>query len=81
MIKLLAQSIRKLEIIGEATKAIPDQIKDNYPQIPWKAMAGMRDKLIHFYFGVEYNMLWETVIHRIPMIKPLINQINKDLEN
>lgn len=54
--KTTSAVIRKLEIIGEATKAIPDQIKDSYPQIPWKAMAGMRDKLIHFYFGIESSM-------------------------
>jgi uncharacterized protein with HEPN domain len=71
--------MRKLEIIGEATKAIPNQIKSNYPQVPWKAMAGMRDKLIHFYFGVDYTLLWETVTHRIPQVKPLINQIAKNL--
>ncbi|MEK7397131.1 MAG: DUF86 domain-containing protein [Candidatus Poribacteria bacterium] len=71
--------IRKLEIIGEATKAIPERIKNNYPQVPWKAMAGMRDKLIHFYFGVDYALLWETVTHRIPQVKPLINQVAKNL--
>ncbi|MEK7399158.1 MAG: DUF86 domain-containing protein [Candidatus Poribacteria bacterium] len=71
--------IRKLEIMGEATKAIPEQIKSNFPQIPWKAMAGMRDKLIHFYFGVDYALLWETVTHRIPQIKPLVNQVAKNL--
>ena len=75
--KTSSAAIRKLEIIGEATKNIPAKIKDDYPQIPWKAMAGMRDKLIHFYFGVNYELLWETVIHRIPQIKPLIRQIDK----
>ena len=77
--KTISAVIRKLEIIGEATKAIPNQIKNNYPQVPWKAMAGMRNKLIHFYSGVDYALLWETVTHRIPQVKPLINQVAKNL--
>ncbi|MBL8098018.1 MAG: DUF86 domain-containing protein, partial [Anaerolineales bacterium] len=47
--------MRKLEIIGEAVKQIPDEMRQEYSQIPWKEMAGMRDKLIHFYFGVDYD--------------------------
>ena len=53
--------IRKLEIIGEATKNIPDNIQKQYPNIPWREMAGMRDKLIHFYFGVDYKLVWTTI--------------------
>ncbi|MBU1600016.1 DUF86 domain-containing protein [bacterium] len=67
--------IRKFEIIGEATKNIPDSIKMKYPQIPWKRMAGMRDKLIHFYFGVNPRLVWQTIKHRIPELKPLIEQV------
>jgi len=70
--------MRKLEIIGEASKGIPRHIRKDYPEIPWKAMAGMRDKLIHFYFGVDYDLLWQTINHRIPQIKPLIIQILQD---
>ena len=61
--------IRKLEIIGEAAKNIPDNIRENHPGIPWKEMAGMRDKLIHFYFGIDYNLVWQTIKNRIPEIK------------
>lgn len=50
--------IRKFEIIGEATKKIPESLKKKYPEIPWKEMAGMRDKLIHFYFGIDYKLVW-----------------------
>ena len=50
--------IRKFEIIGEATKNIPDKIRQMYPSIPWREMAGMRDKLIHFYFGIKYDLVW-----------------------
>lgn len=53
--------IRKLEIIGEAVKKIPDDVRQKYPSIPWKEMAGMRDKLIHFYFGVDNRLVWRTI--------------------
>ena len=71
--------IRKFEIIGEATKQVPESIKQKYSAIPWKEMAGMRDKLIHFYFGVNYELLWQTTKNRIPQIKPVIRQILQDL--
>lgn len=61
--------IRKLEIIGEAVKNIPDEIKKKNTEIPWKEMAGMRDKLIHVYFGVDYNLVWQTIKNRLPNIK------------
>jgi len=70
--------IRKLEIIGEATKNIPKDIQNKNPQIPWKEMAGMRDKLIHFYFGVDHNLVWNTIKKRIPKIKPFIENILKE---
>ncbi len=71
--------IRKFEIIGEAAKQVPENIKQEYPSVPWKEMAGMRDKLIHFYFGVNYELLWQTIRNRIPEIKPVILQILQDL--
>jgi len=61
--------MRKLEIIGEEVKQVPDEIRQEYPQIPWKEMAGMRDKLIHFYFGVDYHLVWKTITERLPHIK------------
>jgi len=67
--------IRKLEIIGEATKQIPSQFRQKYPHIPWKEMAGMRDRLIHFYFGVDYKLVWETVKKRMPVIHKVIINI------
>ena len=48
--------IRKFEIIGEATKGLPEDLKEKYPEIPWREMAGFRDKLIHFYFGINMNL-------------------------
>ncbi|MBI4712922.1 MAG: DUF86 domain-containing protein [Planctomycetes bacterium] len=70
--------VRKLEIIGEAAKNVSETIKHKYPGIPWKEMARMRDKLIHFYFGIKYELLWETIKKDIPAIKPLIQQALKN---
>lgn len=67
--------IRKFEIIGEATKQIPEETRQKYPQVPWKEMAGMRDRLIHFYFGIDYKLVWETIKERIPQVKPLIRKV------
>jgi len=66
--------IRKFEIIGEATKNIPQSIKEKYPHIPWKEMAGFRDKLIHFYFGIKYDIVWDTIKLRLPELR---NNIEK----
>jgi len=67
--------IRKFEVIGEATKNVPDVIKRNYPAVPWKEMAGMRDRLIHFYFGIKHDLVWHTIKDVIPQVKPLIQKI------
>ena len=50
--------VRCIEIIGEATKQIPSEVRDKYPEIPWRDMAGMRDKRIHFYFGLDVKKIW-----------------------
>lgn len=70
---------RSLEIIGEATKNIPDDIKNNYNQIPWNKISGMRNKLIHEYFGVDLETLWNTIKNRLPEIKTPIEEILKNL--
>jgi uncharacterized protein with HEPN domain len=71
---------RALEIIGEATKNIPASVKKRYPQIPWKKMAGMRDKVIHEYFGVDLKRVWSTVKKDIPNLKPLFEKILSDFK-
>ena len=67
--------IRKFEIIGEATKKVPDVIKEKYPQIPWKDIAGMRDKLIHAYSEVDLNLVWKTIHQRLPELNSYVNDL------
>ncbi len=67
--------IRALEVVGEATKQIPDEVRPRYKQVPWREMAGMRDKLIHEYFGVDLEVVWKTVNEDVPMLIPLIEDI------
>jgi len=67
--------VRSLEIIGEAVKQIPEDFRKRYPSIPWKEISGMRDKLIHEYFGVNYKIVWKTVVEEIPKLKSQIERI------
>jgi uncharacterized protein with HEPN domain len=70
--------IRALEIIGEASKKIPNEIKENYPWIPWRFMAGMRDKLIHDYFGVDTQVVWNTATEDIVALEEKIKNLISD---
>jgi len=70
--------VRSLEIIGEVVKKIPEEIKNCYPQIKWKNISGMRDILIHEYFGVDYKVVWKTVRERIPELKDVIEKMIKN---
>lgn len=73
--------IRKLEIIGEAAKNIPREIKQKYRELPWTDMAGMRDKIAHFYFGIDDAIVWRVIKARLPEIKPIIQKILTEMED
>ncbi len=76
--KTLFAVIRAIEIIGEAAKKIPQEVKALYPDIPWQDMAGMRDKLIHEYFGADHRTIWNTVRKDMPTLLPLFEKIKID---
>ncbi len=61
-------------------KQLPDTLKVKYPELPWKEITGMRDKLIHAYFGMDTETIWETIKHNIPALKQTIQKIKKDQE-
>lgn len=62
-------AIRSLEIIGEAVKKIPPEIKNDHPEIAWRLIAGMRDKLIHDYFGIDYELVWDVIQNKLPTLQ------------
>jgi uncharacterized protein with HEPN domain len=72
--------IRKFEIIGEAVKNLPEDLRKENNQIPWKSMSGMRDRLIHAYFGIDYKLVWEAIKIEIPKLKPQLKKILDKLE-
>ncbi|KKG11667.1 hypothetical protein EO95_17135 [Methanosarcina sp. 1.H.T.1A.1] len=73
-------TIRQIEIIGEATKNLSKDLRDKYPLIPWSDIAGMRDRLIHHYFGVDLKAVWYSVKVDIPALKNEILAILDVLE-
>ena len=70
--------IRNLEVIGEAVKQVPDSVREKYPSVAWRKIAGLRDILIHKYFDVNLEIVWGVVQSNIPILKTEIQQILKE---
>ncbi|MDI6751499.1 MAG: DUF86 domain-containing protein [bacterium] len=71
---------RSIEIIGEAVKNLSSELKEEHKDIDWKKIAGMRDKIIHYYFGVNWNIVWAVIQDRIPELKQKIETILREME-
>ena len=67
--------VRSLEIVGEAAKKVPEDFRAEHPALEWRAMAGMRDRLIHNYFGVDFELVWDVVRRRIPELRKQVASI------
>ena len=70
--------VRSLEVIGEATKKLPDEFRARHSQVDWRAMAGMRGRLIHGYFGVDHDLVWEVATQKIPALRHAVHRILQD---
>ena len=72
--------IRSLEVLGEASRKISDDIKSKATNVPWAKMTGMRNKLIHEYFGVDLEIVWTVIKEELPPIKPFIEQLTREIQ-
>ena len=70
--------VRALEIIGEAAKNLSKELRAKHKEIPWKEITGMRDKLIHWYFGIKWELVWETVKNKVPELKKQLLKISAE---
>lgn len=66
---------RSLEVIGEAAKQVPEEYRQTHPEVDWKGMAGLRDRLIHHYFGVDYEIVWDVVKNEVPKLKEQLGKL------
>jgi uncharacterized protein with HEPN domain len=73
--------IRNIEIIGQAVKGISDHTRALEPAVPWRRIAGMRDKLIHEYFGVDLALVWDVVEQELPILRPQLEELRERLAN
>jgi len=67
--------VRNLEVIGEATKNLSSRLRKTYPQVPWKDLAGVRDKMIHHYFGISYEIVWKIAREQLPQLLPQVRDL------
>ena len=73
--KTASAVIRKIEIIGEVVKQLPKEVINRFPEIPWSSLAKMRDKIIHFYHGLDYEIIWKVINEDLPNLKPKLEKI------
>lgn len=78
--KTIKAVIRSIEIMGEAGNNIPKEIRNEYPDVPWKYMIGMRNKLIHEYSGVDLEIVWQTIQDDLPVLKKSLRKVKEDLK-
>lgn len=71
--------VRALEILGEATKRIPPEVRGKYSSVPWRSMSGIRDKLIHDYVSVNVEIVWKTTTQDLPALLPLLDEILREV--
>ena len=71
--------VRSLEIIGEAAKHLPEGLRQHYPIIEWRSITGMRDRLIHAYFGVDYELVWDVIVNKIPSLQQEVERMIREI--
>ena len=74
--KTMDAVMRNLEVIGEAAKKLPENIKEKYPNVEWRKLAGLRDILIHHYFGIDEDIIWDVLVNKIPEVKIELGKIS-----